>query len=40
MKLTRQKKNQIREFVGDLIGAVSLFAAGWLFMVIAYGLGY
>ena len=31
---------RIRDFIGDLIGVVSLFAAGWLFMLIGHGLGW
>lgn len=30
----------MRDFLGDLIGVVSLFGIGYLMLLIGYGLGY
>lgn len=27
-------------WIGDLIGAVSLFASGWMLLVLGYGMGW
>jgi uncharacterized membrane protein YGL010W len=31
---------KIVEILGDALGALSLFAAGWIFLFIGYGMGY
>lgn len=30
----------MRDFIGDLIGALSLFGIGYLLLLIGFGLGY
>lgn len=30
----------MRDFIGDLIGVISLFGTGYLLLLIGYGLGY
>lgn len=30
----------MRDFIGDLIGVISLFGFGYLLLIIGYGLGY
>ena len=31
---------RIRDIIGDIIGVISLFGAGYLFLLIGYGLGW
>ena len=41
MKFTRpNNRHRIRDLIADAIAVVSLFAGGWMLMLIAYGLGY
>lgn len=40
MKLLRCLRAVEDHWIGDLIGAVSLFGSAWLLMLIGYGLGW
>jgi len=31
---------RIRDIIGDLIGAISLFGTGYLLLLIGYGMGF